>query len=186
MQAVLVSVAVPLMLLSLFAPASAPPTQAQDPEGFTSEIARKASARYGEQIARLDEEYAAKFKKAGELYVKDLEEARKAALTRPDLDEAQRVLKTQTRVKAATSLPVPRRGFAILAARWGALTHWSDVTAEVRARIKESQLSLVPDQMGFPDPIDGTRKSLAVVYSMHGRIDLVTVGDGQPLELPPR
>lgn len=187
MHAALAAVILSVIVLARSTPA--PPSQArslQDPQDFTSDSAKKAAAKYGELLDKLDEQYAADRKKLAEQFVKDLEGARKAALAKPDLDEAQRILQAQADAQDAAAKPVTRRGFDVVTARWGALTQWLDVTTPVRAKIKDGALSLVPEQMNFPDPIDGTRKSLVVLYARDGRFDLAIAGDGQPLELPPR
>lgn len=157
----------------------------QDPVPFTSEAAKKAAAKYSDQVAKLDDDYVFKLRKVVDQYVKELDDARKAALGKKDLDEAQRVVQAQADAQAAVaSRAVQRRGFEVVAARWGALTQWIDVTTQVRAKVADGRLALVPDQMGFSDPIDGTRKSLVVMYYLNGRVDLAIAGDGQPLDLP--
>lgn len=174
-----------MALLFAFGAVWHPHTQGQDPRGFTTEAAKKAAARYVEQVGKLDDDYAFKLRKIVEQYVRELDEARKAALAKRYLDEAQRVVQAQGEGQdAVVARAAQRRGFEVVAARWGALTQWLDVTTPVRARVKDGRPLLVPDQVGFPDPIDGTRKSLVVIYIKDGKSDLATVGDGQPLELP--
>ncbi len=173
-----------VLCVSASVPALLPPEQ--DPNEFTSEVAKKAAAKYADAVGKLDEEYSAKLKKVVDQYAKELDEARKLALAKPDLDEAQRVLKAKAEAQAAVWVkPAQRRNFDVISARWGAMTQWLDVTTPVRAKVQDGQLSLVPDQMDFPDPIDGVRKSLVVMYVKDGKMELAIAGDGQPLQLPP-
>jgi hypothetical protein len=178
--------AFPALFALLLASASRVPLgPGQDPTNFTSDAAKKAASKYADQIAKLEEEHAGKLRKVIEQYAKELDEARKLALANDDLDEAQRVLKAKNDALKPAERPLPRRGFDVVTARWGALTNWVDVTTPLRAKIRDGELSIVPEQMNFPDPIDGTRKSLVVMFVKDGKLDLAIVGDGQPLKLPP-
>jgi hypothetical protein len=147
--------------------------------------AKKSKTTFFDALQKLDDEHATKLKKIREQYYRELDEARKSALEKNDLDEAQRILAAKASAQEEEKAEeIPVRGFKVLYARWGARGSWSDVTLPVRRLVKSSKLVIVPEHAGFPDPIVGTFKSLVVVYSVNGRVGLVTAAHDHLTEVP--
>jgi uncharacterized protein (DUF2141 family) len=78
----------------------------------------------------------------------------------------------------------PAKGFAVLQARYGAMDAWVDVTRQALVNVAGDRLNFTTD--GLPDPINGVRKALAIVYSVDGEVGLSTTAKGQPVSLPPK
>jgi WD40 repeat protein len=85
----------------------------------------------------------------------------------------------------STLAPVPARGFAVLAARFGFERKWQDVTDAVRSKVASERLDLVPAQAGLPDPAPGEPKAIAVAYASQGKVGLYVQSQWRSPNLPP-
>ncbi len=159
----------------------------QDAAAPISDQAFEAKAEFEEGLRAAAAKYDARVKKLRQEYAKDLERARKDAVAASDLEEAQRILVVETRVRAESDAPsLPPHGFSVIAARWGAGSQWADVTTQIRDRITDSVLKVVPQYANLPDPKFGTNKSLVVVYSVNGGVQVALIGHDELLVLPSR
>jgi hypothetical protein len=172
------------MLAMLMGPEEPSALFGQQGTSFTSELAKRAKSKYDDQVTSIGSEYVTRMKKAGESYAKELDEARKAALSGADLGEAQRILAAQVAARETPAAPLDsHRGLTLVTARWGVKTHWIDVTSQVLGQMKGNSISLVPGEMHLPDPLDGMEKSLIVVVIRNGKIEVACAGEGQPVEI---
>src|SRR4051812_31837484 len=120
-----------LVSLTLHALCSAQVTESQpelpEPKSQAAQFA-KSTFLAGHQ--RLHQDYAAKLNTLRKQYTDELEKARKAALENNNLNEAQTILAVKNAVQEDQKAEeIPVRGLKILAARWGTVGSWSDVTA---------------------------------------------------------
>ena len=177
------------VLVALSIPCFCDRLRADDPTDLTepkSAAANKAKIHFRDALKKLDDEHEANVKKVREEYFRDLDDARKVALEKNDLDEAQRILGAKISAQEDEKTEqAPVRGFKILYARWGTKASWNDVTKPVRELVKGSKLAFVPEHAGFPDPIVGNMKSLVVVYTLNGRVGLVVAGGNDLVDVPP-
>ncbi len=153
---------------------------AQGADAPKSRAAREATDRYDRDGMKAEADARAVRAELREQYVKDLDEARKMALEKGDLDEAQRIL------RAKEDVARPESRFEIIEARFismgdpatGIDPVWTDVTKEVRRLVKNDRvvISLEPqvgDHLKWPQPAQGPAhdyKYLMVVYSIDGDI----------------
>ncbi|MDB5352812.1 MAG: repeat, subgroup [Planctomycetota bacterium] len=89
------------------------------------------------------------------------------------------------RQEASTLAPIPARGFAVLAARFGIDDKWEDVTASVRARVADGRLNFTPAEAKLTDPAPGEPKALAVAYAIDGKVGLYVQSQWRSPHLPP-
>jgi tetratricopeptide (TPR) repeat protein len=85
-------------------------------------------------------------------------------------------------IATAKLLEVPADGFSLLVARYGAMETWADVTDTFRRRIADGRLEA--SARGLPDPIDGVRKSLVLVYAWEGHVAAVILTEDDKVVLP--
>ena len=70
-------------------------------------------------------------------------------------------------------------------AHYGAEASWRDVTKTVREHVQEGRLSMiVTNAILGGDPAEWKVKQLKIEYSFHGVSDIVTVKEGDRLQLP--
>jgi carboxylesterase type B len=145
-----------------------------------SRAAREAADRYERDCMKAEAEARAARAELREQYVKELDEARKVALEKSDLDEAQRIL------NAKESVARPESRFKVIEARFISFGDparqvppaWTDVTNEVRRLVKSDKLvvSLEPqvgDHLKWPQPDQRTEveyKYLILTYSIDGDV----------------
>jgi hypothetical protein len=148
-----------------------------------SPAAVKASADFLTKFNALEEEYKAKLKKLREQYHKDLDDARKVAIDKNDLDEAQRILAAKT-YDQENALVAP--GLSILFAAYGSGNKdgWSNVTEAVRKKVKNNRVRLVASRAGFDDPNFGVKKSVVVVYTVNGKVWVIVRGQDEVVDVP--
>lgn len=86
---------------------------------------------------------------------------------------------------SSKTVAISGSGFEVLAAHFGSDDRWADVTEAVSKRVADGRLQFAIQDAGFPDPAFGTRKSLAIVYALRGRVGLAVSVDGRGVDLPP-
>lgn len=85
----------------------------------------------------------------------------------------------------AKTVPVPKKGLAILAAHYGITDKWEDVTAALRRKVSRDRLLLAsPSRAGLPDPAVGAPKALLVAYAVNGRVAFSVREDDRAVALP--
>jgi len=94
---------------------------------FKSAPAKKAKEEYDAELRRLDGLYEKAHDAAKKKYVAALESARKGALIRNDLDEAQRIVEAKNEL-ADTSKPKQNTTAPIVGTQWGDKTKFSRLT----------------------------------------------------------
>jgi hypothetical protein len=149
-----------------------------------SPAAKKAKSEFEGALKKLEDEYQKKVSELRLAYVKQLEAARGEALTKKDLNEAQRLLAEQ---KEMTEQPVSSVQLQILGAWLGWYETWKEVTPIVKKLVRGSELRLaqaIQANTGNPDPAFGQRKSLVVVYRYRGVLRVAIAGDDKPLVIP--
>jgi hypothetical protein len=77
----------------------------------------------------------------------------------------------------------PATGFSVLAAHYGAAGRWVDVTKLAQLEVVNARLNFATKNL--PDAAPGTRKALAVVYTVDGKVGLSTFPENQDVSLPP-
>jgi len=105
---------------------------------FRSAPAKKAKAEYEAELKRLDQLYQQALAKVKSKYVKDLESARKSALIRSDLDEAQAIVEAKATLAAAKSERSPMPDWTV-GTKWtfdGKVYCWSGNMEETWANGK--------------------------------------------------
>ncbi len=158
-----------------------------EPQEPKSVSAKKAKDTFSDEVKKLDADYTKKLRELQKQYLDDLENARKLALEKSDLDEAQRILSAHGAVQETQKAdPVRPGGFQILYAKHGGGSKWVDRTGDVRKKVKDGRLSLNASRMNWPDPAFGWAKALVVVYSAGGKVELAIEDHDQLLELPVR
>ena len=80
---------------------------------------------------------------------------------------------------------VPARGFAVLAARYGAEGRWADATDAFRSRVTAGRLEVSVPDLKLADPFIGTAKNVAIAYSVDGQVGLAVIPEHRPISLPP-
>jgi hypothetical protein len=168
--------------------ALAQPRQQPPIDTFTSVAALRAIANYDTGLRKLDEEYARRLEALRQQYVKELDVARKGALEREDLDEAQRLLEEKKRVAPESHQPGAGKGLEILSAVYGIGDTWMDVTPRVRSKISFSKFHYAPEEWrSLPDLAPGRHKTIIICYTMNGRVGVSTTQDDQAaFDLPKR
>ena len=79
---------------------------------------------------------------------------------------------------------VPSVGFAVLAARYGSAGTWNDVTDAIRSRVSGGRVeALIPD-LGLANPSPNALKTIAIAYSVEGRVGLSVTPENRPISLP--
>jgi hypothetical protein len=148
-----------------------------------SAAAVKAKADFQTKFNELEEEYKAKLTKLREQYYKGLDDARKAAIDKNDLNEAQRILAAKT-FDQENALVAP--GLSILFAAYGseARNGWINVTEAVRKKVKNNRVRFQASRAGFDDPNFGVKKSVVVVYTVNGKIWVIVRGQDEVVEVP--
>ncbi len=147
--------------------------------------AKNAKSEFETALKKLDEDYQKKAAALRDEYRTSLDAARKEALARNDLDEAQRIVAEQKDLTddAGTG------GFQVISAWHGAYASWRDVTAQARKQVKNGELKVAKAgdlAAGLPDPAFGHAKSVVVVYRSKGGIRVTLVGDDKALNIPVR
>lgn len=178
---------VTLLLCVVFAPAVA--AQDDKPVVLQSKAAKEAVADYEKTSAILLSNHQAYHAEALKILVGFLKEAQRKALLANDTDEALRI---SLRIKEAENdLPAepkkgPVRGLEIISAHWGAGATWINVTANVRANVRGSQLimPLVETSLRAPDPARGSFKNLVIVYSVNGKVETAFFNWDSRVQLP--
>lgn len=145
-----------------------------------SAAAVKARAAYTNQLAKLNEEYHSGVKKVQATYLKALDVVHRDAVTKKDLEEAQRVLAVQRDLEVNE---VPIRGLAILSAKWGAEDQWADFTADLAKQVQGDKLVIKNVDFAF-DPKSGRIKAMHLVYAYRGKVYVKLLTQGQSLVLP--
>jgi hypothetical protein len=149
-----------------------------------SALAVAASTKYEDEIEKLNQDYARKHDILRQQYIKELDAARKAALTKEDLDEAQRLLSEKNRVRDEKAPNVPRPGFHILYAKIGAYDKWIDIAPELQRRVKDSRLYMAAPGPSLPDPLPNKFKGIVIVYAFNGKVYLSTTGTEDTINIP--
>jgi hypothetical protein len=157
-------------------------------EPFTSVAALHAVANYTSGLRKLDDDYAHRLAALRQQYVKEIDGARKAALEREDLDEAQRLLAEKKRVAAGTLQPGGGRGLVILSAVYGVDDQWRDISDQVRSKVTFSKFHYAPEEWRtLPDVAPGRHKSIIICYTLDGKVGVsITQDDQAAFDLPKR
>jgi len=155
---------------------------AQGADAPKSRAAREAMDRYEREGMKIDAEARASRAHVCEQYVKDLDDARKAAIEKEDLDEAQRILRLKDDLMQDSRLKIIEARFISFAEpEKGLEPVWSDVTEELRKLVKHDKVSVSiargsPHLEDWPDPAPNKYKHLLVVYSIDGQVRQGVVG----------
>jgi hypothetical protein len=140
-----------------------------------------ARSKYDGEISKLNEDYERKRDALRQQYIKELDAARKIALAKDDLDEAQRLLSERRDVKL---LSVPGKGLQIMYARIGAYDKWTDITPHIQAKVRDSRLYMTSPGPALPDPLPNTFKGIVIVYAYNNKVFLSTTGTEDTINLP--
>ena len=162
--------------------ASATVACADDPP--RSAAVKAAMKEYESELNKLDEDYHKKSDKLREAYLKKLTGARADALAKKDLDEATRIA-TEEKDQADEGPGVG--ALHIITAKWGYHNSWTDVTPLARKAVKGGELRVkaAADLVAkVPDPANGHRKSLVIVYRYKGVSRVAIFGDDQSVVIP--
>lgn len=162
---------------------------------FKSAAAQDAIKAFERDRHELQSVYAAELVKVRVRLLERLQEARKAALTANDLDEAQAIVAAIKQTEGTAGLkieapadPVPVQGvrFEMLQARWGAGDAWVDATREVRAYMGANRPPQTAEALlkAARDPKPGAMKSLVVVYAINGRVNVTIYPQAQRVTTP--
>jgi hypothetical protein len=95
------------------------------------------------------------------------------------------MLPLEARGDVSALAPIPARGFAVLAARFGFEEKWDDVTAAVRSLVADGRLEFLPAQAKLPDPAPGAPKAIAVAFASGGKVGLYVQSQWRSPSLPP-
>jgi len=171
------------MLLSVLAFAFAQSQGSKDAP--TSSAATNALATYKEGVRKLNEEHERKLDALRQQYIKELDAARKTALAKDDLEEAQRLLAEKKRVEVEKTPPGNGSGLEILYAVHGVDDQWHDVTTRVRSQVKDAHYHYSgPVFSDLPDLSPNKHKITVISYLFDGKPYLSVVQDDQPFDLP--
>ena len=168
---------------------------AQEPKPFPEIIDAKKA--FDKEKVELDHRYGEEITKARARYVERLTDIRIKAVTAGNVDLAQdalfRAREVEKELRAfqppeaadPPAKPAPPTKFAIIAARWGAEDRWDDVTAALRSKVAADRLVIAKvENAGFHDPNFGKMKTLVIVYSVQGKINVQTFFYSSRVVLP--
>jgi hypothetical protein len=157
-------------------------------EAPPSEAALKAMDNYTSELRKLDDYHARRLDALRQHYIKELDIARKAALEKEDLDEAQRLLVEKRQAESTVFRPGAIRGLEIVCAVYGIDSQWLDITPRVRSLASNRQFHYAPeDWRSLPDYAPGRHKSIIIIYTLHGKTYVSNAENDQvPFDLPKR
>ncbi len=112
-----------------------------------------------------------------------------AAADREDFREAERLAAKIGALSGDLARAVKDRGatepaFAILDARWGADTRWTNVSDKARSLARPTGLAVVNDYQAWGDPAPGEKKTLVLVYRDHGALRTAVVYEDSEVRVP--
>jgi hypothetical protein len=191
----------PLLGIALFALTSflarGPAQESEQPDPPKSQPSRKAKAKYEDEMEKLEQEFAKRHADLLKQYVKDLDDARKEALGKEQLDEAQQILalkkslqEENETVKPGMKSPPAKRGLVIEKALFGTEGSWADITTQVRRLVRGSTLRIGDlninnnrEGTGIIDPAPNRFKELVIIYTSSGKVNFVIAKQGQDVEI---
>jgi hypothetical protein len=79
---------------------------------------------------------------------------------------------------------VPHQSLTILYAGYGAANLWKEATARAQSLVKESKLTVKPEDLDVGDPAFGKHKALVIVYLYAGKLFVSITGEGETAMIP--
>jgi len=161
-------------------------TKADDPKPFKVKEAADATARYEKEKKFLDDAYTKALKEVQKTYLTSLTAARKTAIEKNDLDEAQAIVAVIKELEQPNEDKPEIGRFELISAKWGISEKWTDVTNICKARSKSGKLYINPNDYLklFGEPHANAHKNLIIVYAYRGKVLVEVLVDTQPVALP--